>query len=208
MASKRQKRRNKKAAHQKVNAPHAAEMAAWPKPPPMPDGMGGRGELFDPHRTKQDARLAARILSCGVVTEEQAAKVLAGAFRLGAQAVQDGSARDYGAAMRVPAAIAKLEMDRERLELDKEKAGKGEQPELHQHVHSHVHVEAGTPGSVEGVAEQAAIALEKLDRLLLEDGQHGQTIDVAPSNGHAADHPILPTPTNGKANGIPKNGQH
>lgn len=74
--------------------------------------------LGDPHHNRADARMAARLISLGVVSEEKARAVLGGAFTLAAQAIKDKKARDYSAAMAVPIAAAKLEMERERLDMD------------------------------------------------------------------------------------------
>lgn len=78
---------------------------------------GGQGEVvFDPHHTRADARMAARILSLDVISEEQAAQLLRGAAKLAANAVNQNRPRDYAAAMKVILAAAKLELEYAGLE--------------------------------------------------------------------------------------------
>ena len=78
---------------------------------------GGQGEVvFDPHHARAEARMAARILSLGVISEEQAAQLLRGAARLAANAVNQSRPRDYAAAMKVILAAAKLELEHAGLE--------------------------------------------------------------------------------------------
>lgn len=78
----------------------------------LPKVEGGGGALFarqDNHRS--DARLAARIISLGVVPEEKAAKILGMAFDLASDAAKKNKAREYAAAMSIPIAAAKLEIE-------------------------------------------------------------------------------------------------
>ena len=72
--------------------------------------------LEDPHHARANARMAARLISLGVVSQDVVEAVLKRAFVL---AGQTGKPRDYAAVMGVPIAAARLEMERERLDLDK-----------------------------------------------------------------------------------------
>jgi mannose/fructose/N-acetylgalactosamine-specific phosphotransferase system component IIC len=75
--------------------------------------------LGDPNHNRADARMAARIISLGVVPEEKVAAVLGQAFVLAARAAKDNKSREYAAAMSVPLATAKLVLEREKFEHEK-----------------------------------------------------------------------------------------
>ncbi len=80
--------------------------------------VGGQGELLcDPHHRRADARMAARLLSLGVMSDEQAAALLRGAAKLAANAATNGRSRDYAAAMKVLLAAAKLELEHAKPQL-------------------------------------------------------------------------------------------
>jgi len=72
---------------------------------------GGQGDvvLSDPGHLRGDARLAARLISLGVVTEERAAALLRRAFALAEGSADSGNVRDFAACMRIPIEAAKLE---------------------------------------------------------------------------------------------------
>lgn len=68
----------------------------------------------DPHRLRGDARLAARLIAMGVVSEDQAATLLKQGHRLAVLAAQQNDTRAYRRCMQVVLACAGLEQ-RERL---------------------------------------------------------------------------------------------
>ena len=90
------------------------------KPEELPDdtgGMGGdRGELMgsDRHR-RSDARMAARLISLGVIPEEQAKSLLIKGFGLAAAST---TSRDYASAMQIPLSVARLELEQLKIERD------------------------------------------------------------------------------------------
>ena len=86
-----------------------------PEEVPEPQGIGSeRGEVMGSRRhLRSDARLAARLLSLGVIPEEQAAALLKKGFGL---AASSSTPRDYAAAMQVPLSVARLELEKEKLE--------------------------------------------------------------------------------------------
>jgi len=96
----------------------AAAGAVDPPAEPGP-GAGGTGLLFSDERrnargqrgVRSDARLAVRMLSLGVVSEEQTETLLRSAFRLAAQAARSDDTRDYAAAMKVILAASRLEIE-------------------------------------------------------------------------------------------------
>jgi hypothetical protein len=78
-----------------------------------PQPHGGQGDVvFNPHHVRAEAR----ILSLGVISEEQSAALLRGAAKLAANAVNQNRPRDYAAAMKVMLAAAKLELEHAGLE--------------------------------------------------------------------------------------------
>ncbi len=81
-----------------------------------PWGVRG-GLLCDPHHQRADARMAARLLSLGVMSDEQAAALLRGAAKLAANAAANGRSRDYAAAMKVLLTAGKLELEHAKLQL-------------------------------------------------------------------------------------------
>lgn len=82
-----------------------------------PKPHGGQGDVvFDPHHVRPNARMAARILSLGVISEEQLAALLRGAAKLATNVVNQNRPRDYAAAMKVMLAAAKLELEHAGLE--------------------------------------------------------------------------------------------
>ena len=82
--------------------------------PPTPENTGGAGGMCTDFRSlRSDSRLAARMLSLGVVSEETAAKLIRRGF---AMAAKSRVPRNYKAAMSVPLAMVALEQ-KERLGL-------------------------------------------------------------------------------------------
>lgn len=84
--------------------------------PPDPETLGGQGAklnvMADDHHRRADARMAAKIISLGVVSVEVAEYCLRGAFTLAVNALKEGDCRNYVAAMQVPLAAARVESDR------------------------------------------------------------------------------------------------
>jgi hypothetical protein len=72
--------------------------------------------LEDKRHHRSDAKLAARLIASGVVTEEMAELVLKRAFTLAGKTM---GPREYAAAMGVPIKVAQLVMARERLDMEK-----------------------------------------------------------------------------------------
>ncbi len=71
---------------------------------------GGGGVLFSrPDNLRSDARLAARIISLGVVDEAQAAELLKQGMTLAKLKADEGDARGYSACMKIAIEAAKLE---------------------------------------------------------------------------------------------------
>lgn len=83
----------------------------------------GAGALLEPSRIRSDSRMVARLMSLGVVSEEQAAAVLKKAFVLAAKAE---TAREYGSAMRVITTAAQVELTAT--------------PKRIEHAHAHAHI--------------------------------------------------------------------
>ena len=88
--------------------------------PPKSGGSGGMpvyqltdSVTGDIHYLRSDARLVARILSCGVVKPEQYAEILRGTFRLAIRELQkdEPSMRNLAAMHKVFEAGARLELD-------------------------------------------------------------------------------------------------
>lgn len=79
------------------------------------ESSGGQGEILcDPHHVRSDARLAARILSLGVVSEEDVAKLLVRGVKLAGRMAAKDKAREFAAVMGVYIAAAKLELETKR----------------------------------------------------------------------------------------------
>ena len=101
---------------------------------PVPRGMGtlfADGHKFsgEVRHLRGDARLAARILSCGVVEPEQMANLMAGMFEMAVNEIKKGdkaSTRNITALLRIFEVAAKLEQDERKLQLAAEQ---GTQPE-------------------------------------------------------------------------------
>ena len=74
------------------------------------------GELLDPHHRRSDARMVARMISLGVVDEERAASLLRAGIEFAEKAVTDNDERRYTAAMKIPLAVARLELEREKMD--------------------------------------------------------------------------------------------
>lgn len=87
------------------------------QPEPEPDPAGGMGGLFSEvqqqagglRHLRSDARMVARLISCGVIEEEQAAELLKQGFKLAAKSARKGDARGYAATMGIAIAAVKLE---------------------------------------------------------------------------------------------------
>ena len=74
------------------------------------------GQLLDPHHRRSDARMAAKMISLGVVSEERAANLLKAGIEFAEKAVSESDDRRYIAAMQIPLSIARLEIEREKLD--------------------------------------------------------------------------------------------
>lgn len=138
--------------------------------------------LGDDHHNRADARMAARMISLGCVTPEKAALVLGASFALAAKAAKDGKAREYAAAMGVPLAAARLELERERLDMEKAR----DPQEINVNV---------TAVTVEGVVSA---------RQKVEEWRQARFAELPPlgNNGqHGSDHGE--PGTNGTVNGSP-----
>lgn len=79
-----------------------------PKPVQPTTGANGGAGVPMPIETKSEQRFAARLLSLGIVSEEETKAILKKAFVFAARAEK---VRDYSTAMRVITTAAKLEVD-------------------------------------------------------------------------------------------------
>ena len=79
------------------------------------------GQLLDPHHRRSDARMVAQMISLGVVSEERAAGLLRAGIEFAEKAVIEDDERRYIAAMKIPLAVARLEL--ERVKMDRNVAG-------------------------------------------------------------------------------------
>lgn len=88
--------------------------------PNKPNDEGGGGALFErPDNIRSDARLAARMISLGVLPIEKAEGLLRKGFRLAWQSAQSGKAREYAACMKIAIEAAKLAQNERHKVLDK-----------------------------------------------------------------------------------------
>lgn len=84
--------------------------AAKPEPEEFPEPVGGGGALFTREdNLRSDARLAARMISLGVVSVERAEQLLRDGFRLARISAKKQDARSWAACMKIPLELAKLE---------------------------------------------------------------------------------------------------
>lgn len=88
-----------------------SKTGAGGRPPAEPMGQHTRDLLTIPGQVRSDARLAARMISLGVVSTEQTESLLRIAFRLAAEAGTEHDTRKYAACMKVILAAAKLELE-------------------------------------------------------------------------------------------------
>lgn len=96
-----------------------------------PSPEGGGGALFTrPDNLRSDARLAARMISLGVVPEEQAEALLKAGFALAAKMAQREDARSFASLMKIPIELARLEQAERHKMLDKV------MPDKHEHSHA------------------------------------------------------------------------
>lgn len=152
-----------------------------PEPEP-PEPEGGMGGLFTDtqqvaggvRHLRSDARLAARILSLGVVEEGQIAMLLRAGVGLAASCAKAGNARGYSAIMSVFIAAAKVELQTvEHVQ---------PAPVLHQHEHSHVLV----PPEQRAIAIEARLLAEAKARGLIIDGTVNGNGGGGGANGHSS----------------------
>lgn len=76
-------------------------------PPPPPEVFGAQG-MIRPNHIRGDANTAAKLISLGVVSEEQARALLEAGYSLAARAASQNQTREYAACMRIIVAVAKL----------------------------------------------------------------------------------------------------
>ncbi|MCC7254289.1 hypothetical protein, partial [Hyphomicrobium sp.] len=111
---------------------------------PEPEDEGGGGALFTrSDNLRADARLAANMISLGVVSEQQASALLRRGFALASRSARNGDARGYAACMKIAIECAKLEQAERHKAIDKRL------PDLH---------------AVGGVVEHRVTAAELLDQ--------------------------------------------
>lgn len=76
--------------------------------PELPEHL----KLFqDPHHLRGDARMVARLMSLGVISQEQSEHILKEAFRLAAEAADKGNVRHFISLCRLAQSGAKLEIE-------------------------------------------------------------------------------------------------
>lgn len=90
------------------------------------------GLLDDPHHLRADARLAARMCSLGVVSEDVAASLLKKLFLVAHKAADEGDKRALASLVTALGRIAKLEQTERKL-------SRGNDPNVHLHMHKHDH---------------------------------------------------------------------
>ena len=79
----------------------------------------GKGiTLADNGHLRAESRKAARLISLGVIDEEQAKQILAAGFSLAAGAAARNECRNYAAVMKVFVAVAQLERNAEPQQID------------------------------------------------------------------------------------------
>ena len=83
----------------------------------------------DPVYLKSDCRLVCRMLSLGVIPEEQMELLIKAGPRLAALAIETGKTRDWARVLQVLIAAARLEQDERRIQT----GARG--GDVHQHIH-------------------------------------------------------------------------
>lgn len=92
---------------------------------------GGGGALFQrADNLRSDARLAARMISLGVISEDEAEELLKAGFALAKSSAKGDDARGYSACMKIALEVAKLAQAERHKFIDKQI------PDLHSHEHS------------------------------------------------------------------------
>jgi hypothetical protein len=159
------------------------------EPPPEPEGAWGETIFNRRSRWRGDARLAARILSLGVVPEETVKKLLRLSFSMAAECAEAKDVRGYSACMAIPLAVAKLE----QTEMDAEDRHQGiPTPPADSVVNVQVVNQVlSAPGYIEYVHK----------RMLADNGH-------ASGNGHAVQPGIVEAGKAPTANRPDRNGGH
>lgn len=93
------------------------------------------GLLDDPHHLRADARLAAKMCSLGVVSEDVAASLLKKLFLVAHKAADENDKRALASLVTALGRITKLEQT-ERQALNP-RDGEGYKPNMHLHLHKH-----------------------------------------------------------------------
>lgn len=96
-------------------------MIAFAKEPESNDEPpGGGGNLFTrSDNLRSDARLAARMISLGVIPLDEAEELLKAGFRLAMTSAQSDDPRGYAACMKIAIEVAKLAQTEQHKVLDK-----------------------------------------------------------------------------------------
>lgn len=154
-----------------------------PEPPPGEPPRPAPTVLADPHHTRADARMAARLISLGVVPDSVAEEFLKRAFKLSFLAADktddeghpDPDIRGFAAVARIPIEVAKLE--------------RSLYPTQHDHRHTH---DMSAAAELARQELQSELTHERNQRALEEDmqpgpirqnGQHGPLENGSSSNG-------------------------
>lgn len=125
------KKRSQRYARQRASDRQKSQEPAPAQPTTgelITDSDGGSGAPMD---SRSDRRFAARLLSLGIISEEESEAILKKAFRFAASAQ---SVRDYTSAMRVVTAAAKAESEHLKLQQG--------------NVHKHVHLDLGRANGI------------------------------------------------------------
>jgi len=142
------------------------------KPQELPEPTGGGGALFTrTDNIRSDAKLAAQMISLGVISLEQAENLLRAGFTLATRSAVNNDARGYSACMKIALEVAKLSQNERHKVLDKQV------PDL-------MHVETST----QSVSRQAILSdpeyLEFREQQRLRSAVNGQANGHKNGNGH------------------------
>lgn len=164
MATKRNPRQRKERSRAKANK--AAVEAAAPS-----DQGNGAILLTDPRHQRADARMAARLFSLGIISEDQAKQIISAGFGMLAAAAAEGHKRNY-------CRLYKLILDT----VEMERRAEPEQADVT------LHAGPSLKRAFSKMTDAELLAIEKLDELMASD----DVIDEEPEEPHAANKPSRP----------------